>query len=50
VAKARPHLPPRTADKPQGKVEQVKDALKKDEGPPKAQPTPQETGKRGGKT
>jgi len=44
------HLPPRTADKPQGKVEQVKDALKKDEGPPKAQPTPQETGKRGGKT
>ena len=36
------HLPPKTADKPQGKIEQVKDALKKDEGPPKAQPTAQE--------
>jgi hypothetical protein len=33
------HLPPPTAEKPQGKVEQIKDALKKDEGPPKAQPT-----------
>ena len=33
------HLPPPTADKPEGKVEQVKNALKKDEGPPKAQPT-----------
>jgi hypothetical protein len=53
------HLPPQTAGKPQGKVEQVKDALKKDEGPPKAQPTPEETkrdkqestqrGKEGGK-
>jgi len=36
------HLPPKTADKPQGKIEQAKDALKKDEGPPKAQPTAQE--------
>ena len=36
------HLPPKTADKPQGKIEQVKDALKKDEGPPKAQPTAEE--------
>ena len=42
------HLPPPTADKPQGKVEQVKDALKKDEGPPKAQPTAEEA-KRPGK-
>jgi len=33
------HLPPRTAEKPEGKVEQVKNALKKDEGPPKAQPS-----------
>ena len=32
------HLPPRTAEKKEGKVEQVKNALKKDEGPPKAQP------------
>ena len=32
------HLPPPTADKPQGKFEQVKKALKKDEGPPEAQP------------
>jgi hypothetical protein len=39
------HLPPPTADKPQGKVEQVKKALKKDEGPPKAQPTAEEQGK-----
>jgi hypothetical protein len=37
------HLPPATAEKPEGKVEQVKNALKKDEGPPKAQPTPAET-------
>jgi hypothetical protein len=36
------HLPPPTAEKPEGKVEQVKKALKKDEGPPKAQPTDQE--------
>jgi hypothetical protein len=41
------HLPPPTADKPQGKVEQVKDALKKDEGPPKAQPTAEEAKRRG---
>jgi len=39
------HLPPPTADKPQGKVEQIRKALKKDEGPPKAQPTAQEQGK-----
>ena len=32
------HLPPRTAEKQQGKVEQVKKALDKDQGPPKAQP------------
>jgi hypothetical protein len=36
------HLPPATADKPQGKIEQIGNALKKDEGPPKAQPTPEE--------
>jgi hypothetical protein len=32
------NLPPPTADKKEGKVEQAKDALKKDQGPPKAQP------------
>jgi hypothetical protein len=32
------HLPPRTAEKQQGKIEQVKKALDKDQGPPKAQP------------
>ena len=37
------HLPPPTADKPQGKFEQVKKALKKDEGPPEAQPVPTST-------
>jgi hypothetical protein len=36
------HLPPATAEKEQGKLEQVKNALKKDKGPPKAQPAPQE--------
>jgi len=41
------HLPPRTAEKQQGKVEQVKKALDKDQGPPKAQPT---DGEKGGKT
>ncbi|HXU02662.1 MAG TPA: hypothetical protein VN903_16975, partial [Polyangia bacterium] len=45
------HLPPRTAEKPQGKVAQIKDALKKDKGPPKAQPTEaeQRNAKEGGK-
>jgi hypothetical protein len=33
------HLPPPTADKPEGKVEQLREGLKKDEGPPEAQPT-----------
>jgi hypothetical protein len=33
------HLPPPTADKKEGVVEQAKDALDKDEGPPEAQPT-----------
>jgi len=33
------HLPPQTADKPQGKVEQLQRALDKDKGPPAAQPT-----------
>ena len=36
------HLPPPTAQKEQGKLEQTKNALKKDKGPPKAQPEPQE--------
>jgi hypothetical protein len=39
------HLPPRTAEKPQGKVEQIQRALDKDEGPPDAQPAPQGKGK-----
>jgi len=45
------HLPPRTAEKPQGNVAQIKDALKKDKGPPKAQPTEaeQRNAKEGGK-
>jgi hypothetical protein len=34
------HLPPRTAEKKQGKVEQIKRALDEDEGPPAAQPAP----------
>ena len=34
------HLPPQTADKPQGKIEQIKRALDKDQGPPAAQPAP----------
>lgn len=33
------NLPPPTADKKEGKVEQAKNALKKDQGPPKAQPS-----------
>jgi hypothetical protein len=33
------NLPPATADKKEGKVEQAKNALKKDQGPPKAQPS-----------
>jgi hypothetical protein len=33
------NLPPPTAEKKEGKVEQAKNALKKDQGPPKAQPT-----------
>jgi Domain of Unknown Function (DUF748) len=41
------HLPPPTADKPQGKFEQVKKALKKDEGPPEAQPVPKQDTKSG---
>jgi hypothetical protein len=32
------HLPPPTSDKPEGKLEQVKKALTKDEGTPEAQP------------
>jgi len=36
------HLPPPTADKPEGKIEQLREGLKKDEGPPEAQPTEQE--------
>jgi hypothetical protein len=43
------HLPPPTAEKPQGKFEQVKKALKKDEGPPDAQPVPQQDAKSGDK-
>jgi hypothetical protein len=42
IASGFTHLPPPTADKPEGKIEQVKKALKKDEGPPKAQPTAEE--------
>jgi len=33
------HLPPPTADKKEGVLEQAKEALDKDEGPPEAQPT-----------
>jgi hypothetical protein len=33
------NLPPPTADKKEGKLEQAKNAIKKDKGPPKAQPT-----------
>jgi hypothetical protein len=36
------HLPPPTAEKSEGKIEQIKNALKKDEGVPKAQPVKQE--------
>lgn len=32
------HLPPPTADKPEGKIEQLREGLKKKEGPPEAQP------------
>jgi hypothetical protein len=32
------HLPPQTADKPQGKLEQIEARSNKDEGPPRAQP------------
>ena len=32
------HLPPPTADKKEGALEQAKEALDKDEGPPEAQP------------
>jgi hypothetical protein len=32
------NLPPPTADKKEGKVQQTKNALEKDQGPPKAQP------------
>jgi len=39
------HLPPPTAEKPQGKFEQVKKALKKDEGPPEAQPSSKQDAK-----
>jgi hypothetical protein len=34
------HLPPRTAARPQGKIEQIERALDEDEGPPDAQPAP----------
>jgi hypothetical protein len=40
------HLPPPTADEKEGVLEQAKEALDKDEGPPEAQPTPAEEKKR----
>ena len=43
------HLPPPTADKPEGKIEQLREGLKKDEGPPEAQPTGK-GGKQGNKS
>jgi hypothetical protein len=43
------HLPPPTAEKPEGKFEQLREGLKKGEGPPEAQPTKQEA-KRGAKS
>jgi hypothetical protein len=43
------HLPPPTADKPEGKFEQLREGLKKGDGPPEAQPTKQEA-KRGAKS
>ena len=36
------HLPPPTADKKEGALEQAKEALDKDEAPPEAQPTASE--------
>jgi hypothetical protein len=41
------HLPPPTAEKEEGKIKQLREGLKKDEGPPEAQPTKQGAG--GGK-
>jgi hypothetical protein len=43
------HLPPPTAEKQEGKIEQLREGLKKEAGPPEAQPTKQEA-KQGGKS
>jgi hypothetical protein len=39
IASGFAHVPPEVAERKQGVVEQAKEALEKDEGPPKAQPT-----------
>ena len=43
------HLPPPTAEKEEGKIEQLREGLKKEEGPPEAQPTGRKA-KQGGKS
>jgi hypothetical protein len=43
------HLPPPTAEKQEGKIEQLREGLKKDEGPPEAQP-PKPNAKKGEKS
>jgi hypothetical protein len=44
------HLPPPTAEKQEGKIEQLREGLKKDEGPPEAQPPPKQNAKKGEKS
>ena len=44
------HLPPPTAEKQEGKIEQLREGLKKDEGPPEAQPPATQNAKKGGKS
>ena len=44
------HLPPPTAEKQEGKIEQLREGLKKDEGPPEAQPPPKQNAKKGAKS
>jgi hypothetical protein len=44
------HLPPPTAEKQEGKIEQLREGLKKDEGPPEAQPSPKQSAQQGKKS
>jgi len=44
------HLPPPTAEKQEGKIEQLRKGLKKDEGPPEAQPSLTQSAKKGQKS